>query len=143
MTKREILQTLILQFANNNQSKFARLLGVRAATISTWLKRDTFDLELVYSKCENLSGDWLLSGGVGPMLRTTSSADEEHTAPSHTDERSTPTVTPLIPAAVNDELDSLRAQLRSSREAVGELYEENRRLRAQIAVLQAASATAG
>lgn len=143
MNKTDILQSLIEQYGNNSRTKFAKLLGVPVQTVHSWFKRDTLNLELVYSKCENLSGDWLLSGGVGPMMRQSSADETDNTAPPHTEERSTPTVTPLIPAALNDELDTLRAQLRSSREAVGELYEENRRLRAQISILQAAASTAG
>ena len=143
MNKASILQTLIKQFADGNQSKFARLLGTKPQTIASWLSRGTFDIELIYAKCENLSGDWLLNGGIGPMMRQISADGTEHTATPHTEERSSPSVTPLLPAAVNDELESLRTQLRSSREAVGELYEENRRLRAQISILQAAASTAG
>ena len=143
MNKTDILQSLIEQYGNNSRTKFAKLLGVPVQTVHSWFKRDTLNLELVYSKCENLSGDWLLNGGIGPMMRQISADETEHTATPHTEERYSPSVTPLLPAAVNDELESLRTQLRSSREAVGELYEENRRLRAQISILQAAASTAG
>lgn len=143
MDKVSILQTLIEQYCGGNKAKFARMVGTTPQAINGWFTRKSFDLELVYSKCENLSGDWLLNGGIGPMMRQISADGTEHTATPHTEERSSPYVTPLLPAAVNDELESLRTQLRSSREAVGELYEENRRLRAQISILQAAASTAG
>lgn len=136
MQKSEILQTLILQFANGNKAKFSRMLGIKPATVNSWFKRNSFDLELVYKNCEDLSGDWLLSGGDGPMLRSDRTEFNSTTAKLNSG------VVELNSVATAAELDDLRAQLRSSREAVGELYEENRRLRAQLAVLQASSTTA-
>lgn len=38
------------------------MLGVSPQAISTWEKRNTFDIELIYSKCENLNAKWLLTG---------------------------------------------------------------------------------
>lgn len=64
-----MLERLITHFCNGNKAKFSLLLGVRPQTINTWIGRNTFDAELIYSKCEVISGDWLLSGGQGEMLR--------------------------------------------------------------------------
>ena len=73
MGKREMLEQIINYYSGGNKSKFANMIGVRPQTINTWLFRGTFDVELIYSKCEHLSGDWLLSG-VGEMLRTVPTA---------------------------------------------------------------------
>ena len=73
MTKQDILESLINYYSGGNKSKFANMIGVRPQTINTWLLRGTFDIELIYSKCEHLSGDWLLSGE-GEMLRTSNKA---------------------------------------------------------------------
>lgn len=43
------------------------MLGVSPQAISTWEKRNTFDIELIYSKCENLNAKWLLTG-IGEMF---------------------------------------------------------------------------
>lgn len=68
-SKNQILRELINFYSNGNKSDFARKLGVTPQGINTWLLRDTFDTDLIYSKCDNLSGDWLLTGE-GEMLKT-------------------------------------------------------------------------
>lgn len=73
MDKREMLEHIIDYYSGGNKSKFANMIGVKPQTINTWLMRGTFDIELVYSKCEHLSGDWLLSGE-GDILRSASTA---------------------------------------------------------------------
>ena len=67
-----MLEEMILYYSKGNKSLFSRKLGVRPQTINTWLSRNTFDAELIYSKCESISGDWLLSG-VGEMIKSTDS----------------------------------------------------------------------
>ena len=73
MEKRDILEQLISHYANGNKAKFATLLGVSPQSISTWLARNTFDVDKIYANCVGVSGDWLLTG-VGSMLKT------EHTS---------------------------------------------------------------
>ena len=68
MDKREQLEMLISFYADGNKSKFAYKLGIKPQTINTWLTRNTLDVYLIYSKCEHLSGDWLLTGE-GEMLK--------------------------------------------------------------------------
>ncbi len=69
MDKKNILSELIKHYSDGNKSKFANMLGVSPQAISTWEKRNTFDIELIYAKCENLNASWLLTG-VGNMLNT-------------------------------------------------------------------------
>ena len=64
-----MLESLINFYTDGNQAKFAKKLGIPAQNISAWIKRDTFNAELIYEKCEGVSADWLLSGK-GEMLRT-------------------------------------------------------------------------
>lgn len=63
-----MLEALINHFANGNKSQMARILDISPQAISTWLARNTFDHELIYSKCENINPDWLLTGR-GSMLK--------------------------------------------------------------------------
>lgn len=70
-----MLNQLIRHYTGGNKAQFAALLGVRAQTINSWEKRETFDHELLYSSLEDLSGDWLLSGE-GEMLRSKHFADD-------------------------------------------------------------------
>ena len=73
MDKKDMLESLIKHFANGNKRQFSMRLGVTPQTINTWISRNTFDAELIFAKCEYVSGDWLLSGN-GDMLKTEQSA---------------------------------------------------------------------
>ena len=66
--KQRMLEELIGYYADGNKDKFHQMLGVAPQTINEWIARETFDAELIYTKCEGVSGDWLLSGE-GPMLK--------------------------------------------------------------------------
>lgn len=72
MTKKERLEALINHYTAGNKAQFARRLGITAQGISTWLARDTYDVDLVYAKCEDVSAEWLLTGN-GEMF-----VDSEH-----------------------------------------------------------------
>lgn len=67
MDKSLILRKLIEYYSDGNGSKFARLLGVKPQTISTWLARNTYDIELIFAKCYNINPFFLLTGE-GEML---------------------------------------------------------------------------
>lgn len=68
MDKGLMVKELVAYYAAGNISHFAERLGVRPQTISTWIARKTFDTELIFAKCENVSAEWLLSGS-GEMLK--------------------------------------------------------------------------
>lgn len=72
-----MLEQLINHFTNGNKSKFANLLGIKPQTINTWIARNGFDADLIYSKCEYVSGDWLLSGD-GEMLKPSGVTQVSH-----------------------------------------------------------------
>lgn len=69
LSKREILLQLIDYYANGNKSQFARKVGITSQVIANWLNRDMFDTEAIFSNCENVSAEWLLTGE-GEMLKT-------------------------------------------------------------------------
>ena len=62
MNKSLILNEIIDKLFNGSKSDFARKLDVKPQTISTWLSRNTFDIDLIFAKCEGLSAQWLLTG---------------------------------------------------------------------------------
>lgn len=68
MKKSEMIEALVAHYAKGNKAKFAKMIGVPAQNISAWIKRESFDPELIYSKCDGVSADWLLSCGEGKML---------------------------------------------------------------------------
>ena len=64
-----MLETIIDHYTNGNKAQFANKIGVSAQTISAWIARNTFDNELIYTKCSDISSEWLLTGK-GEMLKT-------------------------------------------------------------------------
>lgn len=62
-----MLEQLISYYTDGNKAKFAAKLGINAQNISAWITRKTYDAELIYSRCSEVSADWLLSGE-GEML---------------------------------------------------------------------------
>lgn len=79
MDKKTMLEAIISHYTNGNKAQFAKKLGVTAQTVSAWLSRNTYDVELIYTKCVDLSASWLLTGK-GPMLTDHDAAGEETTA---------------------------------------------------------------
>jgi len=70
-----MLENLINYYTDGNKAKFAAKIGVKPQNISAWIARNTFDAELIYSKCMEVSAAWLLSGK-GEMLSNKHSIDE-------------------------------------------------------------------
>lgn len=60
-----------LKNAKNIQSdaELAIFLGISKSTLSNWYKRNSIDYDLLFSKCEPINIDWLLTG-TGSMLRS-------------------------------------------------------------------------
>lgn len=75
-----MLEGLIGHYTKGNKAQFAKLLGVSAQTISAWIARNTFDAELIYTKCRYVNSSWLLTGE-GSMLQAAPTV--EPTAPKH------------------------------------------------------------
>lgn len=73
------LNAIIDHYCGGNKSKFAAMLGKTPQAISTWFARGTFDLELIYEKCEGINMNWLLSGN-GDMLVKEGQSEQSETA---------------------------------------------------------------
>lgn len=63
-----MLESLINYYTDGNKAKFAAMIGITPQLVSNWLSRNTFDAELLYKGCKNVSADWLLSGN-GEMIK--------------------------------------------------------------------------
>ncbi|MES5167829.1 hypothetical protein ABVC73_04740 [Prevotella melaninogenica] len=70
MGKDVMVENLVNYYTDGNKAQFAKMVGISPQTLSKWICRKTFDAELLYQKCSNLSADWLLSNGNGEMIRT-------------------------------------------------------------------------
>ena len=116
MDKKTILECLINYFTDGNKSAFAKMLGVKPQTINTWLLRNTFDIELIYSKCAGISASWLLTGE-GEMFEapSTPTISQTVTASSHvTQTAGAPAETPAAINALLAAKDETIAALRQS-----------------------------
>lgn len=56
-------------------TELAAFLGVSSQAISNWYARNSFDAELIYTKCLFISADWLLTGQ-GSMFRGDASKEK-------------------------------------------------------------------
>lgn len=96
MDKKERLLALIDHFANGNKTQFAGMIGVSPQGLSTWISRDTFDTERIYSKCVGVSPHWLLTGE-GPMLENNNTGCQRQIEPAHHVPDNVQEGIPLIP----------------------------------------------
>lgn len=62
LDKSLILNEIKNHYNFTSDSEFAKFLGIKPQTLSSWHTRNTFDIELLYAKCENISADYLLTG---------------------------------------------------------------------------------
>lgn len=106
MNKKDMILALIEHYSNGNKAQFANLLGITPQGLSTWIKRESFDIELIFSKCEGLSANWLLTGK-GSMIKENKTA-----IPTATPAQNNTDGIPLIPfsamaGALTDERTAL------------------------------------
>lgn len=74
LDKSLILKDLKNHYNFKKDSDFARFLGIKPQTLSSWYSRNTFDADLLYAKCEEVDANWLLSGE-GEMLKVDQTKD--------------------------------------------------------------------
>lgn len=57
-----ILNELKAYYGFGSDSDFADFLGISRQTLSSWHARNTFNIDLLYAKCVNVDGNFLLTG---------------------------------------------------------------------------------
>ena len=83
ISSKEVIERLKIALKLSSDNALAETLGISKTTLSNWKSRNSIDISLLFSKCERISIDWLLTGN-GPMLKTKDStqshiADKEAT----------------------------------------------------------------
>lgn len=68
-TKQDVLNRLKEAYNIQKDTELAALLGVSKSTLSNWSSRNTIDYDKVFSLCEHINIDWLLTGR-GSMLKS-------------------------------------------------------------------------
>lgn len=66
--KKLILNKIKDAYGFSKDSDFANFIGIKPQTLSSWYTRNTFDVDLLYSKCVGVNSDFLLSG-VGSVFK--------------------------------------------------------------------------
>ena len=64
----ELISRLKIYFKTETDKELAQYLGVSATNLSNWKKRNTFDFDVVFTKCEGVNFNWLFLGE-GDTLR--------------------------------------------------------------------------
>lgn len=76
LSSKEIIERLKIGLELSSDNALADTLGVSKTTLSNWKSRNSLDFPLVFSLCEQISLDWLLTGK-GKMLKSNAQEDEE------------------------------------------------------------------
>jgi len=66
---KHILNSLIEFYKFRNNAEFAKFLGITPQALSNWYSRNSIDFRLLYTKCLDINGEWILSGK-GEMLKS-------------------------------------------------------------------------
>lgn len=73
----EILNRLKEALSTTSDTELADLLGIKKTTLSNWRNRNSIDLPLVFSFCEHINIDWLITGH-GEMIKPTENLISRH-----------------------------------------------------------------
>lgn len=110
-----IIERLKNVFQVDSDVDLAKVLGVKQPTISSWRKRNTIDYELIFTKCNNINFDWLLTGE-GKMKRSEEENDAVPCALCAEKDRTIAALTDQI--AAKDEIIQLLKRERTSAQSL-------------------------
>ena len=85
MNKTLILNKIIEYKKFKSDAEFARFLEIPPQNLSKWKSRNTYDVELLYTKCPELNPEWLLTGR-GEMLKNEVTPPKPQAKSNYTDE---------------------------------------------------------
>jgi exonuclease VII small subunit len=120
MDKSKMLDQIKMHYGFKRDAELADFLEITRQTFSNWKSRNSFDAELLYSKCTELNPAWLLTGD-GPMLQK----DSANSINKETD-----------PEVLRDKLVNLQNQLDALEKANNALEDANESLKETKSILQ-------
>ena len=127
-----MILSMIEHYSDGNKARFASVLGITPQGLSTWIKRETFDTELIFSKCEGISPEWLLTGN-GEMLKHTDPAPSSPRKKESSDRKKASISAGSIE---NDIVSPLMELIRDKDNIIREQAEEIGHLKARIDELE-------
>lgn len=57
-----ILNAIKSHLGIEKDSEFAKFLGISPQGLAIWCKRNTFDIDILYAKCNNINPEHLITG---------------------------------------------------------------------------------
>ncbi|RNL84124.1 hypothetical protein ED312_14370 [Sinomicrobium pectinilyticum] len=114
----------------------AKHLGIKPQVLSNWRKRNSFDAVLIYTKCNELSSSWLLTGE-GPMLKE----DDNSAHPVH--EESSAYILQERISAMEGQIEALKQANSALRETNGALRETREIFKKRIEELESRNGIPG
>ena len=78
MNKCQILNEIKSYLGFSKDADFARFLGISPQTLSSWHRRNMYDIDILYAKCVDINPEYLISGR-GDMLRKSPTKSQNYT----------------------------------------------------------------
>lgn len=75
--KKLILTTIKDLYGFSSDTDFAKFLGIKPQTLSSWYTRNTFDIDLLYAKCVLISAEFLLNGDLNKLKRDVQNSSQK------------------------------------------------------------------
>lgn len=72
LDKKLIFSRLKSAYCLKSDATLSRFLGIAPTTLASWKKRNTFDFDIIYSKCEDIDWNYLIYGVGEPFLKNES-----------------------------------------------------------------------
>jgi len=63
-----VIDRLMQIYKFKKYNKLSEFLGLASNTLSSWKKRNKIDWNLIFSKCENINFNWLITGEGSPEI---------------------------------------------------------------------------
>lgn len=74
-----IIERLCLYYQIDKKRDLANKLGIKPSVLSNWIKRNTIDWSVIFTKCEDIDLNWLVRGDcVFPKNKSTPAFFEKH-----------------------------------------------------------------
>ncbi len=126
MDKRLILSRIKQAHKFKTDTELSNFLGISKSTLSNWRVRNSVDYDLLFSKCEDLNLNWLLTGR-GEMLKSEEKTGGSIGVVPHTPQK-TPESAPYDIKAFTDLISGFTRQIGDLHEQLGTQINENRHL---------------
>jgi hypothetical protein len=77
-SKREILDRIKQRYNLVNNTELSKFLGISPSTLSNWYTRNSIDFDIIFTKCEHLNLNWLLTGKGSMLIDDNQQPPDEH-----------------------------------------------------------------